>query len=494
MPSKKMNILFCASEALPFIKTGGLADVAGSLPKALNELGNDVTLVIPAYRSIFDKLSEFKKVGGCDIEAFGQCYTVKLLQADIKDAGITALLVDIPELFDRPDGPYLAADGKDWWDNGERFAIFSKVVVEVAMNRVGLKWKADVVHSNDWQTGLVPALLTLETARPKTIFTIHNMAYQGNFPHSVFESLQLPSYWWHAEEGVEFHDNLSMLKAGIMMSDFVTTVSPTYAKEICTTQYAYGFDGVMQKRRAHGRLSGILNGIDSSFWNPAVDRYITCNYSVTSKPATFKAKNKKSLLLELGASEKMAQSKNPLIGFVGRLIDQKGVDLILAVIPDLIAHSDANFVFVGSGDASLELQLRQLAHDCPLRVFVFVGYSEALAHQVEAGSDLFLMPSRFEPCGLNQMYSLAYGTLPIVHHTGGLADTVVNATIENIEENIATGFVLYDPTVFALKETIYYALSLYSQKKIWRKIQKKAMKQDFSWEKSAEVYCELYRL
>lgn len=491
MTTKKLNILFCASEALPFIKTGGLADVSGSLPQALSQLGNDVYLVLPAYRSVLEKTSGCKEIAKYKVKGFGRNYTVSLLQTKMLSSNVTVLLVDIPELFDRDGGPYLAEDGKDWWDNGERFAMFSKAIVEISMDRLDLNWKADVVHSNDWQTGLVPAWLTLENQRPKTIFTIHNMAYQGNFPHSVFRALDMPSHLWHVD-GVEFHDNLSMLKSGIMMSDYVTTVSPTYAREICTPKYGCGFDGLVSKRNHHGRLLGILNGIDQDVWNPAIDKYITQQYSQKAKPVTSKAENKDALLLELGASIKIAKSKNPLIGFVGRLVDQKGVDLVLEVIPDLMEHSSVNFVFIGSGDSVLQTKLQELSQIYPQRIFVYIGYSEALAHQVEAGSDLFMMPSRFEPCGLNQMYSLAYGTLPIVHHTGGLADTVVNATTENIAANIATGFVMYDATAYALKETIYYALGLYKQRKIWRKVQKKAMMQDFSWSKSALDYYNLY--
>ncbi len=491
MSTQKLKILFCASEALPFIKTGGLADVAGSLPDALQALGHDVAVLLPAYRSVFDGIDKYKKIGEFSVYGFGKAYQVNLLKVEDKALNIKAFLIDIPGLFNRAGGPYLAPDGKDWWDNGERFSIFSKAVVEMAMDRVGMKWKADVVHSNDWQTGLVPALLTLEADRPRTLFTIHNMAYQGNFPYSVFLSLVLPGYWWH-RDGIEFHGGMSMLKAGIMMSDKVTTVSPTYANEICTKELAYGFEGVMKKCRDEGRLKGILNGIDTTIWNPEIDTYIAANYTDKIRPTTSKAKNKEVLLTKLGANIKVAKSKRPLLGFVGRLVAQKGIDLILEVLPDLIAHSQANFVFVGSGDGYLEGALRYFAHQYPDRVFVYVGYSEELAHLVEAGADLFMMPSRFEPCGLNQIYSLAYGTPPIVNHTGGLADTVVNASKENIKLNRGTGFVFYEPTAFAVKETIYYALGVYNQKTIWNEVRNVAMRQNFSWEKSAIAYNDLY--
>jgi len=490
MQKQAQKILFCTSEALPFIKTGGLADVAGSLPKELSDLGEDVTLVLPAYRTILDKIQKTERVGDCHFQAFNKNYDVTLLQVVLEDNGVRVLLVDVPDLYYRNEGPYLAGDGRDWWDNGERFSIFSKAVVEIAMKRVGLDWKADVVHSHDWQTGLVSALLTLEEYRPKTVYTIHNMAYQGNFPHSVFVGLGLPAYWWHTD-GVEFHGFFSMLKAGISMSDYVTTVSPTYANEICEHQFAYGMEGLLQKRRIEGRLTGILNGIDLDVWNPKTDTHLVANYSAYMRPITSKAKNKHQLLKLLGATE-YTNKDAPLLGFVGRLVEQKGIDLVLDIVHDLVTYSDANFVFLGSDSAGIENTLRYLSRQYPSRVFTYIGYSENIAHLVEAGSDMFLMPSRFEPCGLNQMYSLIYGTMPIVHHTGGLADTVVNATVENIDANIATGFVFYEPTAYALKETIYYALQLYKKRSVWRQIQQKAMKQNLSWTQSAKKYRALY--
>ena len=488
---KPLNILFCSSEALPFIKTGGLADVAGSLPNALNHLKANVALILPAYRAILDKINAPKLVSKFSVSGFGKKYEVKILQAKNPNSKVIAWLVDIPELFDRPNGIYLAEDGKDWWDNGERFSIFSKAIIEIAMNRAKLNWQADVVHANDWQTGLVPALLTLEYQRPKTVFTIHNMAYQGNFPYDVFRALNLPEHWWH-HEALEFHNNLSLLKAGIMFSDSVTTVSPTYAKEICTAEYGYGFEGTMNKCLEQGRLSGILNGIDNSFWNPRLDQYITHHYTHDKSLKKGKKLNKAALLKQFNATKKTITDNAPLVGLIGRLVEQKGIDLVLEILPNLIAHSQANFIFLGSGNSYFETQLQNLAHQYPHRIFTHIGYSEALAHQVEAGVDLFLMPSRFEPCGLNQMYSLMYGTLPIVHHTGGLADTVVNATVENISADQATGFVFYEPTTYALKETLYYALSLYNQPKIWTQIQHKAMRENFSWVKSAQAYYQLY--
>lgn len=502
-----MKILFATSEAHPLIKTGGLADVSGSLPNALAALKNKLRLVLPAYQAVMDKLppgATPKKVAEVSVQGCGRMFNAKVLQLKagaVKGIDVPVWLIDIPELFDRPGNPYLASDGKDWWDNGERFAVFSKVVTELAMNRLGLKWQPDVVHTNDWQTGLVSALLSIESQRPKTVFTVHNMAYPGNFPRSLFELLKLPWALWDSE-GVEFWGHFSMLKAGLIKADQVTTVSPTYAKEICYPEFAYGFEGVLQKRQAEGRLIGIINGIDEAVWNPAKDVLISEHYSAQKGRIAGKLANKKALLSDLcllrGESEKRSNHRmsdclgKPLIGLVGRLVTQKGIDLVLEVLPELIEQTNANFVIVGTGDKAYELQIKALAQKYPCRIWAFMGYSESLAHRVEAGADLFLMPSRFEPCGLNQMYSLAYGTPPIVHHTGGLADTVVNATEEHIKQGVATGFVFYDPSRQALKSTILHALHLFTKKRTWQKIQKTGMEQNFGWETSAKQYVKLY--
>ncbi len=502
-----MKILFATSEAHPFIKTGGLADVSGSLPNAFVDLKHKVRLVLPAYKTVIEKLPKkgYRKVAEAEIGGCGRTFNCKILQLKagaMKGVDYPVWLVDIPELFDRDGNPYLADDGSDWWDNGERFGVFSKVVTELAMGRMGLKWQPDVVHANDWQTGLVPALLSQEEQAPKTVFTIHNMAYPGNFPHSLFKLLELPESLWGIE-GVEFYGHFSMLKAGLIKSDWVTTVSPTYAKEICFPEFAYGMEGILQMRQKEGRLAGIINGIDDQVWNPEVDELIVKNYSANKGRIAGKLANKEALLSELcllrGEDEKRTKARldtcldAPLIGLVGRLVEQKGIDLVLEVMPEIIQQTTANFVVVGSGNKYFEQQIKKLAAKHPSRVWAFIGYSEILGHRVEAGADMFLMPSRFEPCGLNQMYSLAYGTPPIVHHTGGLADTVVNATDENISNGTATGFVFYDPSRHALKSTILHALHLFTKKRTWQKLQKNGMHQPFKWKQSAKQYLELYK-
>lgn len=488
-----MKILFATSEAHPLIKTGGLADVSGSLPNAYAHLKHQVRLVIPAYGDVWEKVTDVKKLTELTIGACGRDLHVRIHQAKSEGIDVPIWLVDIPELFQRPGNPYLAPDGGDWWDNGERFGVFSKVVVELAMGRTGIKWKPDMVQANDWQTGLVPALLTLEEARPTTLFTIHNMAYAGQFPKDLFDGLRMPWEWWNPETGIEFYHNMSMLKAGIQMADWVTTVSPSYAREITYPEFAYGMEGILANREAEGRLVGILNGIDETVWNPAKDNFLAKNYSAEKGRVAAKKINKQAMLDFWDLPKEVVESEDPVIGLVGRLVPQKGIDLVLEVIPELLEQTDARFVIVGSGDNEFEYALSELAHQHPHRVMVYIGYSESLAHKVEAGADMFLMPSRFEPCGLNQMYSLAYGTPPVVHSTGGLADTVVNATQENLAIGSATGFVFYDPSRHALKSTLLHALHLFGKKRTWQKLQKTGMQQDFSWDHSAEQYVALVK-
>lgn len=486
-----MKILFATSEAHPLVKTGGLADVSGSLPVALAQLGHEVQLVLPAYQGVLEKYPNYEVLSRFSVGAAGRTLDVRVLAVWVPEMEHKAWLLDIPELFDRPGNPYLGPDGADWWDNGERFAVFSRAVAEIAMNRAGLNWRADVVHANDWQTGLVPAFLREEFQAPRTVFTIHNMAYAGYFPKELFDSLWLPWQWW-GDEGVEFYGQMSMLKAGIMYADAVTTVSPSYAREICTEEFAYGFAGIMRKARDQGRLHGILNGIDNRHWDPATDPYLYENYSLGKGHVAGKKRNKVALLQHMGAANAEQAAELPLLGFIGRLVTQKGIDLILDVIPRLLEQRRINLVCVGSGESYFEQALRQLAARFPEHAFVHIGYSEALAHQVEAGADLFLMPSRFEPCGLNQLYSLAYGTLPLVHHTGGLADTVVNASDENLAAKTATGFVFYDPGSHAMHSALEHALYLYSRPRQWQQMQRTAMEQSFTWEQSARDYVDLY--
>ncbi len=487
-----MKVLFASSEVWPLIKTGGLGDVAYSLPHALLEQGIDVRLILPAYRGVLQQLDSFKILGWLSLNLAGKEHSVRILEVKHEKFAMPIWLVDCQQLFDRAGNPYAHEDGYDWPDNAERFSLFSQAVAKLGMDALKLNWKPDVVHSSDWQTGLVSAFLDNEVDRPKRVFTIHNLAYGGYFSHEEYNRLQLPIQWWSAE-GVEFYGNFSMLKAGIIYSDVITTVSPSYAKEICTPEFGYGLEGVLSHRAY--KLKGILNGIDTDAWNPQTDPLLPYHYSEKRRNPG-KQKNKQALLEANGVAATKENLAAPLLGMVSRLVEQKGVDMIIEAIPQLLKSSNANFVFIGKGHPHFEAQLLQLNEQYPERVMVSIDYSEEKAHLLEAGSDMFLMPSRFEPCGLNQLYSLRYGTLPIVHRTGGLADTVVDAQFKKGSKTAlietATGFVFDEPTANELYKTIQRALTLFQQKKLWNQLQRTAMQQDFSWDKSAREYIKLY--
>ncbi len=472
------KILFVTSETHPLIKTGGLADVSGSLPKALAELGEDVRIIMPNYQAIKTN-EEIRYLS----TVYVNNYAVNILETRLPGTGVIVWLVDSPEHFNFPGNPYVDEHGKPWANSAERFALFCRVTVEVAMNRSYLDWKPDIVHCNDWQSGLVPALLSLEYSRPATVFTIHNMAYQGIFPSTTYLSLNLPGQLWNPH-GIEFHGMLSFLKGGLIYSDRITTVSPTYAKEIQTADFGYGLEGLLSYRKDF--LSGIINGIDTDHWNPETDT----NLSQTFNQETL---NKK-LLNKAALQEKLSLpvDKNiPVFGLISRLVEQKGIDLILDCLPEMLTHP-LQFVLLGSGNKSFEQRLYNFAEDYPDKISITVGYDETLAHMIEAGADIFLMPSRFEPCGLNQIYSQRYGTTPIVRKTGGLADTVVDTLPETLDNNTATGLVFNEASPGALMEAIKRSLILYSHPKTWKKLQTNGMEKDYSWSKSAKQYLTLY--
>ena len=476
-----MNTLFASSEVYPLIKTGGLADVSGSLPRALAQNKQDVRLILPAYQSVLARLKTVKRVA----QTRHYDHDVEILQSTLPGSRLKILLVSCPALFDRPGNPYLDETGKEWSDNALRFALFCQVVVDVAMNRLGLDWAVDVVHCNDWQTALVPALLQNFVQRPATVFTIHNLAYQGLYPKQTFIDLGLPGELW-THQGVEFHDNFSFIKGGLNFADRINTVSPQYALEVQTDEFGFGLEKLLQYRA--GRLSGILNGIDTEVWNPATDAYLVQKYNRRS--LSKKTVNKLALQQHYGLSE---GSEIPMIGLVSRLVEQKGLDLILQAISGLI-KLPLQWVFLGSGAAQYETELQALATAHPQSVAVTIGYDEQLAHQIEAACDLYLMPSLFEPCGLNQLYSLRYGTIPLVTKVGGLADSVIGFSQETSSDQTATGFDMAHKTAASLVETLRLALDVYRQKEVWSQLQLNAMQQDFSWKKSAADYIELYRL
>ncbi len=482
MPENKKNshkILFASSEAYPLIKTGGLGDVSGSLPAALKGLQQDVRLVLPAYREILEQKGKVKTIAQISLP-LGRA---RVLERLLPGTRLKVWLVDCPSCFDRPGNPYQGSNGLPWPDNAERFALFCQAISYLALNQAGLDWQPDLVHCNDWQTGLAPALLSLHKTRPATLFTIHNLAYQGLFPETTFFALDLPWSFW-SPHALEFYGKLSFMKGGLVFADRINTVSPTYAEEIQTPEFGCGLDGLLRHRR--NKLSGILNGVDKN-WNPARDPALAKNYSL--RDINGKQDNKKALQQELGLPN---SGKVALLAFIGRLVEQKGIDLLLEILPEIV-KLPAQVAFLGSGEKHYEQGLQQLAQRYPEQIAVQVGFDEALAHRIEAGADIFLMPSRFEPCGLNQMYSLHYGTPPIVHRVGGLADTVVDSTPATLQNGTATGVVFDRADSSVLLEAVKRATLLYGQQNgYWKPLQQQGMRQDFSWKRSAERYLELY--
>lgn len=482
------NILFVASEAYPLVKTGGLGDVAYSLPHALHDRGADIRLLLPGYRALLRQLEQVRILGWLDVRGAEGIVSARILETRHPDFAFPLWIVDCPPLFDRAGNPYVNASGLDWPDNAERFTVFARVSALLAQDALDIGWQPHVVHTHDWQTGLVAAFLADQPLRPKTVFTIHNLAYGGHFSHTDFVRLQLPGPWW-TPEGVEFHGGFSMLKAGIVYADAVTTVSPTYAAEICTPEFGYGLDGLLLSRQH--KLHGILNGIDTRLWNPSTDPHLPAHYSM-SRILPGKRRNKQALLERFLPQVDDASMQAPLLGLIGRLVEQKGIDWVLAAIPVLLAETDARFVLLGSGQTLYEQKLMRLARQYPNRVFVEIGYDEPLAHLIEAGADMFMMPSRFEPCGLNQMYSLRYGTPPIVYKTGGLADTVIDANAATLEDTSANGFMFERPDVTEFVAAIRRAIDLYRQPTQWRRLQQTGMRQSFDWSDSADHYLALY--
>lgn len=468
-----LRILMIASEAHPFSKTGGLADVAGALPKALGRLGHEVTVITPRYRGA----PEGPVAGTVSLEVAGHRFRARLLAQPI-GAGARVLLLDCPELYDRA-GIYHEA-GADYPDNPIRYAFLSAAAIDFAAQQPGA---FDIIHTHDWQGGLAP-IYARALGKVPTVLTIHNLAYQGIFDQAWVTRLGL-SWQDFTIGGFEFFDRLGFLKAGINFADAITTVSPTYAGEIQRPDYGHGLDGVIRARR--DRLTGILNGIDHDEWNPAADPHLPAPFDAAHLAA--KAASKRALLERFGLPVTPETLARPVVGMVSRMVDQKGLDLIAAVAGSLAAL-DATFTIVGTGEPRYQEMWRRLAQGQPDRISAFIGFDEARAHLVEAGADLFLMPSRFEPCGLNQMYSLRYGTVPIVRAVGGLVDTVRPYNPKNGQGN---GFLFSDYEPGAMLRTLEAALAAFTNKNVWTRLQQNGMRADFSWDRSAAEYVKIYR-
>jgi starch synthase len=477
-PEQPLDILMIASEARPFAKTGGLADVAAALPAALARLGHHVTLVLPRYGGIDVAHASAQRA---DIPFGANRYPVTFFEQPIEHR-VDAVFIDAPDLYDR-DGLY-GIDNTDYADNAFRFAVLSRGALEFARLRGS---SPAVIHAHDWQAGLVPVYLnTVLAADPvlggvRSVFTIHNLAFQGLFPPDVLQWIGLPPDLFRVD-ALEFWDRVSFLKGGIQFADVITTVSPTYAREILTPAFGFGFEGILAARTQD--LVGILNGIDTMTWDPGSDPYLPVPFSADDLSG--KRAAKRALLEMAGLPSDDAALERPAVGMISRLTEQKGFDLIQAAWDPLV-RSGASWVMLGSGDPAYEAFWRAARDRHPDRLGIYIGFNERLAHLIEAGADLFLMPSRFEPCGLNQMYSLRYGTLPIVRATGGLEDTVIDADAPG-----GNGFKFAEYSAMALTETVRRALDVYRNPARWTSLQRNAMAQDHSWDVSAREYVKVY--
>ena len=480
-----MRVLHVTTELYPWVKSGGLGDVAAALPPALIAQGVNVRLLLPGSRGFLDAFS-----GITDVVRLATPFAAeraRIALAQLPGTRRLVYLVDDPAFYDRPGSPYASPDGNDWPDNHRRFALFGWIAAALARG-ADRSWRPDILHGHDWHAGLALTYLTAEPpaeTRVPTVFTIHNLAYRGLFPAAVFPDLALPGGFFSID-GVEFFGMVSLLKAGLFYADRLTTVSPTYAREIQTPAFGWGLDGLLRSRA--GVLTGILNGVDPQIWDPGQDAHLPRAYGIDDAVAGKRAA-KTALQTRLGLDP---LGDAPLFGAVSRLTPQKGLDLVLAGVPEFVA-TGGQLVLLGAGDANLEQGFRVAAAQHRGRVGVEIGYDEDLAHLIIGGADVILVPSRFEPCGLTQLYALRYGSLPLVRRVGGLADTVVDADAASLAKGSATGFAFDDDSPQALIAIALRAIDLFRQRRVWQHMMRQAMAQDFSWEAAARQYVALYR-
>ncbi len=473
-----MEVLSVASEVYPLVKTGGLADVAGALPLALKQHGVSVRTLMPGYPAVMRAINKPKVVG-----RFGDLLGAKADVLAVEHQGLDLLVLDAPALFDRPGGPYLDTNGKDHADNWLRFAALSKAGALIAQDGIG-GWRPDIVHVHDWQAAMVPAYMRFSDAREvPSLITIHNIAFQGQYGAEIFPDLDLPQHAFGID-GVEYFGGVGYLKAGLQASWAISTVSPSYAEEILTPEFGMGLEGLLSHRA--GDLHGIVNGIDDTVWDPATDRNLRANYTATS------LKNRAANKIALAERFGLDRDRAPLFCVVSRLTWQKGMDLLAEAVDDLV-EAGAKLAILGSGDAALERAFQAAAARHPGRVSLVTGYDEPLSHLMQAGSDAIIIPSRFEPCGLTQLYGLRYGCVPIVARTGGLNDTVIDASHAGLAAGAATGVAFGPITAMNLRRALRRAVTLYGEPKTWTALQKQGMKTDVSWTKSAALYASLYK-
>ena len=474
-----LRVLSVASEAVPLVKTGGLADVAGALPAALAPHGVELTTLVPGYPAVGKALDKARRLHAWD-SLLGE--PARLLAGRI--GGHKLLVLDCPAYFAREGGLYGDAQGRDWPDNWRRFAAFGRAAADIAAGAIRAR-AFDLVHAHDWQAAMTLPYLRFASDTPElpAVMTIHNMAFQGYFDAAVFPRLGLPQAAWSLD-GVESYGGVGFLKAGMQAADVITTVSPTYAAEIRQREFGMGLEGLIATRG--DRVRGILNGIDSQVWNPETDPQIAATYTI-GRLARRKA-NKRAIEKHFG----LERGEGPLFAVVSRLTWQKGMDVLLEVIDHLVGLG-GRLALLGSGDKAIETGLHEAAARHPGRIGVHIGYDEALSHLLQAGSDANLVPSRFEPCGLTQLYALAYGCVPVVARTGGLADTVIDANPAALAAGVATGVQFDGVHYHALASAISRTFALYRQPETWRRLQRNGMKSDFSWVASGRAYAELYR-
>jgi starch synthase len=478
-----MRVLHVGAEIFPLVKTGGLADVLGALPQALIGQGADVRLLLPGLPAIADAVLHQKIVGEIG-PSFGAA-RITLRLGQMPYSHVPAYVIDAPFLYRRPGSPYQASDGSEWPDNAQRFALLGWVGAHLASGELDPSWQPELLHAHDWHAAMACAYLAAHPpASAATVFTVHNLAYQGLFPSGDFPLLGLSSRFM-ASTGLEYHQQVSFMKAGLKFAQRITTVSPTYAREIGTHEFGFGLDGVIRSRG--GDVSGVLNGVDGAVWDPATDTGIVARYSAAQLAG--KASCKQALQTELGLAPR---ADAPVFGVVSRLTSQKGLDLVLGALPGLLKRG-GQLALQGTGDAALEAAFVAAAKAHPGEVAVRIGYDEAFAHRLIAGADAILVPSRFEPCGLTQLYGLRYGTLPVVRRVGGLADTVVDASDEALQADRATGFAFDAATPAALDAALQRAGMLFAQPERWQRLMARAMAQDFSWGGAAQKYIALYR-
>ena len=473
-----LNVLAAASEIYPLVKTGGLADVVGALPAALAPHGIAVRTLAPGYPAVLKALEGGKAVHRYE-SLFGGAASLLAGRAN----GIELFALDAPHLYARPGNPYLGSDGKDWPDNARRFAAFATVAADLCRGAVP-EFRPDILHVHDWQAALAPAYLKFgKPCTVKSVITIHNLAFQGTFPAAVFDELKLPPKAY-AIDGVEYYGGVSYLKGGLQFADAITTVSPTYAREICTPEGGMGLDGLLRMRRA--ALKGIVNGIDTAVWDPATDAQVAATYD--ARRLTRRATNKRAIERRFA----LAPSDGLLYCIVSRLTGQKGMDLVIESIDPLL-QTGARLALLGSGDKALETAFSAVAKRHPGRIGVVLGYDEALSHLLQAGSDAILIPSRFEPCGLTQLYGLRYGCIPVVSRVGGLADTIIDANDAALSAGVASGIQFSPVDQPSLESALMRAAGLFGDQKAWREMQRRGMRADVSWQRSAGQYAALFR-